>query len=63
VTLAVEAGSHLVEVLRHGMKRMIGDHHPLGESVFVNHSHANLTSQYGLADPEVPSTAPDSASS
>lgn len=52
VTLAVEAGSHLVEVLRHGMKRVIGDHHPLGESVFVNHSHENLASQYGLDEPE-----------
>jgi hypothetical protein len=63
VTLAVEAGSHLVEVLRHGMKRMIGDHHPLGESVFVNHSHANLTSQYGLEDSEIPSAASDLKSS
>ena len=52
VILAVEAGSHLVEVLRHGMKRVIGDHHPLGESVFVNHSHENLASQYGLDEPE-----------
>jgi hypothetical protein len=63
VTLAVEAGSHLVDVLRHGMKRVIGGHHPLGESVFVNHSHANLTSQYGLEDPEIPSAVPDSKSS
>lgn len=63
VTLAVETGSHLVDLLRHGMKRVIGDHHPLGESVFVNHSHANLTSQYGLEDPEIPSAAPDSTSS
>jgi hypothetical protein len=63
VTLAVEAGSHLVEILRHGMKRVIGDHHPLGESVFVNHSHANLASQYGLKDSEIPSAAPDSANS
>lgn len=62
VTLAVEAGSHLVDALRHGMKRVIGDHHPLGESVFVNHSHANLTSQYGLKDPEIPSPAQDRAS-
>ena len=60
VTLAVEAGSHLVDVFRHGMKRVIGDHHPLGESVFVNHSHANLAAQYGLDEPEIPSAAPDS---
>jgi hypothetical protein len=45
------------------MKRMIGDHHPLGESVFVNHSHANLTSQYGLEDSEIPSAASDLKSS
>jgi hypothetical protein len=63
VTLAVEAGSHLVDVFRHGMKRVIGNHLPLGESVFVNHSHANLTSQYGLNEPETPNTAPDPANS
>ena len=59
VTLAVEAGSHLVDLLQHGMKRVIGGHHPLGESVFVNHSHATLASQYGLAEAEVPPATPD----
>lgn len=52
VTLAVEAGAHLVDLYRRGVKRVIGDHHPLGASVFVNHSHENLESEYGLVDPE-----------
>ena len=51
VTLAVETGSHLVDLYRRGVKRVIGDRHPLGESVFVNHSHANLAAQYGLDEP------------
>jgi hypothetical protein len=63
VTLVVETGSHLVDLLRHGVKRVIGDHHPLGESVFVNHSHANLTSQYGLEDSAIPSAASELKSS
>lgn len=50
VTVAVETGAHLVDVVRSGFKRVIGNHHPLGESVFVNHTRANLESEFGLAD-------------
>ena len=63
VTLAAEAGSRLVDLYRRGVKRVLGDRHPLGESVFVNHSHANLASQYGLDEPGVPRMTPDSDSS
>ena len=56
MTLAVEAGAHLVDLYRRGVKRIIGDAHPLGESVFVNHSHENFESDYGLEDPEKPNT-------
>ena len=50
VTLAVEAGSQLVDLYRRGMKHLIGDRHLLGESVFVNHSHANLAEQHGMSE-------------
>lgn len=52
VTLVVEAGSHLVDYFRSGFKHVIGDHHPLGSSVFVNHSHKNLESEFGLVESE-----------
>jgi hypothetical protein len=48
VTVAVEAGAQLVDAVRSGFKRVIGNHHPLGESVFVNHTRANLESEFGL---------------
>lgn len=50
VTLAVEVGAHLVDLCQSGFKRVIGDHHPLGESVFVNHTHENLEMEFGLVD-------------
>jgi hypothetical protein len=52
VTIAVETGAQVVDLLGRGMKRVLGDHHPLGTSVFVNHSHENLASEYGLAEDE-----------
>lgn len=48
VTLAVETGVQMVEAVRSGFRRVIGDHAPLGESVFVNHTHENLKSEFGL---------------
>jgi hypothetical protein len=56
ITLAVQTGAQVVEMMSRGMKRILGTHHPLGESVFVNHSHANLTDEYGLAGPLAPLT-------
>ena len=50
VTLAVEAGMRLVEFLQSGFRHIIGDHHPLGSSVFVNHTHENLETEFGLED-------------
>lgn len=63
MVMAVEAGAHLVDLYRRGIKRVIGEHHPLGSSVFVNHSHENLKSDYGLAQPEISSSPSDSKSS
>lgn len=48
MTLAVEAGAHMVDLYRRGLRHVLGDHHPLGASVFVNQTHANLASVYGL---------------
>lgn len=50
MTVAVQTSAHLVDLFERGVKRVLGHHHPLGESVFVNHSHDNLTIDYGLAD-------------
>lgn len=58
--LAVEVGAQVVDLVGRGMKRVIGNHHPLGESVFVNHSHEALTHDYGLEEHEDPSTPPKS---
>lgn len=51
MALAVQAGAHIVDLYRRGLKHVVGDHHLLGESVFVNHTHENLTKQYGLGVP------------
>lgn len=45
---AAKAGIGLVDLCLRGIKRVIGDHHPLGMSVFVNHSRENLQNLYGL---------------
>lgn len=48
MTVALQTSAHLVDLVGRGVKRVLGDHHPLGESVFVNHSHDSLTKDYGL---------------
>jgi hypothetical protein len=45
----------MVDLARRGFHKVLGDHHPLGSSVFVNHTHDNLTHEYGLKENE---TAP-----
>ena len=50
--LAVETGAQVVDLAVRGFHKVLGNHHPLGSSVFVNHSHDNLTSEYGLAERE-----------
>lgn len=48
VSLVVEAGAKLVEVGGRKWKKIIGNHHPFGSSVFVNRSHENLEKRFGL---------------
>jgi hypothetical protein len=57
MTFAVQAGAQMAGIVGRGMKRVLGAHHPLGESVFVNHSHDNLTGDYGLVDRDSPPPA------
>lgn len=48
--LAVEAASKMADIYLKGLKIVMGGHHPLGSSVFVNHTHENLTDDYGLEE-------------
>ncbi|GAA5116864.1 hypothetical protein JIN84_18325 [Luteolibacter yonseiensis] len=57
MALAVEASVQVADLLSRGVKKVIGNHHPLGESVFVNHTHDNLASQYGVEDHDHPEKA------
>ena len=48
--LAAKAGSRVVDLCLRALKRIVGEHHPLGMSVFVNHSPDVLTERYGVGD-------------
>lgn len=48
VILAAQAVSGLIDLYRRAMHRVLGDSHPLGHSVFVNHSHDDLATEHGL---------------
>ncbi len=50
MTVIAETGAQVVDLLKRGVKHVIGDHRPLGSSVFVNHSHKNLVDYHGLID-------------
>jgi chromosome segregation ATPase len=47
---AARAGQQLLGLCLRGLKRVVGNHHPLGMSVFVNHSREDLEDIYGLDD-------------
>lgn len=48
VILAAQAATGMVELWRKAIKKVLGDVHPLGQSVFVNHTHDNLADEFGL---------------
>ena len=52
MAVVAEAGAHVVDLLTRGVKHVIGGHHPLGSSVFVNHSHDELVDFHGLVEKE-----------
>ena len=49
--IATKAGMRLVDFCLRGLKRVVGKHHPLGMSVFVNHDRASLHDLYGIDGP------------
>ena len=48
VILAAQTATRIVDLWRKALKKVLGDAHPLGQSVFVNHTHDNLTEDFGL---------------
>jgi len=48
VSLAVEAGAHLIDLYRRGLGRLFHDRHPLGQSVFVNQTHDDLATRFRI---------------
>lgn len=57
MAVIAETGAHVVDLLARAVKRVIGDHHPFGSSVFVNHTHENLVEYHGLHE-DPPDEAP-----
>ncbi len=47
VEVAARTASRVASLCHNAFKRIIGNHHPLGESVFVNHTGKNLEEFYG----------------
>jgi chromosome segregation ATPase len=52
--VAAQAGSKLLQLCLRAIHRVVGGHHPLGMSVFVNHSPQLLEERYGVGRPENP---------
>ena len=63
VILAAQAASKALDLWHRAIKRVLGDHHPFGSSVFVNHTHADLVSDYGYSKPAAkPADTPEKES-
>lgn len=58
VSLVVETGARLLGIVDRGMKRVLKGSHPLGSSVFVNHSYDTLVNRYGLQKDETEQDTP-----
>lgn len=56
---AAQAGSRLLDLCLRALKRVVGDHHPLGMSVFVNHSPKVLAERYGVGDEDSTAKTPE----
>jgi DNA repair exonuclease SbcCD ATPase subunit len=48
VILAAQAAAGMIELWHRGIKKVLGDRHPFGSSVFVNHTHEDLVTDYGF---------------
>ncbi len=61
VILAAQAAARMLDLWQRGIKRVLGDHHPFGSSVFVNHTHQDLVSDYGYKPGEEEKQEPEKA--
>ena len=52
MAIAVETSAIAVDLARKAVKKVLGDSHPFGESVFVNHSHEDLADEFGIENQE-----------
>ena len=59
VTIAAQAVSGLIDLYRKAIHRVVGDSHPLGQSVFVNQSTDELAAEYGLETPPAAKSSPE----
>lgn len=50
VIIIAEAGARLIDLVKRAVHRVMGDHHLLGSSVFVNHTHDELVEFHGLEE-------------
>lgn len=50
VVLAAQAAARMIDLYRTAIRKVLGDHHPLGQSVFVNHTHDHLAAGFGVED-------------
>jgi chromosome segregation ATPase len=50
VILAAEGATRAMEAMSRAFNKLLGGKRPLGESVFVNHSHDDLVNHYGLKE-------------
>jgi DNA repair exonuclease SbcCD ATPase subunit len=48
VILAAQAAAGMIDLWHRGIKKVLGDRHPFGSSVFVNHTHDDLVTDYGF---------------
>lgn len=46
--VATQIGAKVVDLCLRALKRVVGEHHPLGMSAFVNHNRVQLEEQFGL---------------
>jgi chromosome segregation ATPase len=56
--IVTQAGSRLMDLFLRALNRVFGDRHPLGESVFVNHSPQLLAERYGPESKKKDDTSP-----
>jgi hypothetical protein len=59
--VAARATQRLVDLCSKAIRRVLGDHHPLGQSVFVNHNRKDLKDLYDVDSDEKSGEKPDAS--